>query len=548
MPWQTHAVSNQYDELRDYNVFATDAALREGLQHCGGAWAADRLGQYGKRIGSAHAFALAEAANRNRPEARVFDARGRRVDQVEFHPSWHELLSMYREAGFLSLAFADGPDGRWCAAAAGFYLHAQVEAGTMCPISMTQASIPLLQREPAIWDQVGTRLMAYRHDPHDLPIAQKQAVWVGMGMTEKQGGSDVRSNATRATPVGDAGRGAAYVLRGHKWFFSAPMCDAHLVVADCDDGHSCFFVPRWRPDGTRNAVHIQRLKDKVGNRSNASGEVEFDDAWGVLMGEAGHGIRTIIEMATYTRLSCVIASAAFVRQCLVQALAYARQRMAFGRRLAEQPLMRTVLADIALESEAAVALALRLAQAFEGTGGDADMAWKRILTPAAKFWVCKRAVEVAGEAMEVFGGNGYVEESSLARLYREAPVNSIWEGSGNVMCLDVLRAVRKDAAALEALLSDLARLGAGDSRIEGRIAGLRQAIGASADALESLGRAITQELVLVAQACLLRERAPNFVAEGFAATRLGRERAAVLGAIDPHAIDVLSLLERAYPA
>ncbi|SPJ17086.1 putative acyl-CoA dehydrogenase AidB [Burkholderiales bacterium] len=546
MSWQTHEIVNQFDELTDYNVFSTDAALAEGVQRAGAGWFATALTRYGARIGSAQSYRMADEANRYVPELKAFDRRGRRIDQVDYHPSWHALLASFREAGFVSLAFADERPGRWAAAAAGFYLHAQVEAGTMCPASMTQGCIPLLQKEPALWSLLRDRLYANGYDARDLPLAQKTSVWIGMGMTEKQGGSDVRSNTTTATPLAAAGRGAEYRLRGHKWFFSAPMCDAHLVVARSQAGFSCFYVPRWCPDGTRNSVQIQRLKSKLGNRSNASSEVEFLDAWGLLMGEEGHGIRTIIEMASYTRLSCVIASAAIVRQCLVQALAYARQRQAFGRRLAEQPLMRAVLADLAIESEAGTVLMLRLAQAFENAAAPEQRAWTRIMTPAAKFWVCKRALELSGEALEVFGGNGYVDDSPMARLYREAPVNSIWEGSGNVMCLDVMRALGREPDAARMLLDELGRLGGDEARIHAELQALRRDLDLPPDALEALGRSFVQRLVLVAQACLLRASAPAAVAEGFLATRLRGPWGQVVGAIDTRQLAVDALLQRSY--
>ena len=343
------------------------------------------------------------------------------------------------------------------------------------------------------------------------------------------------------------------LLRGHKWFFSAPQCDAHLVTARVQEGgpFACFYVPRWRPDGSRNAVRVQRLKDKLGNRSNASGEVEFEDAWGVLMGEEGRGIPTIIEMAGYTRLNCVAGSAAILRQATVQAIAYARQRHAFGKALAEQPLMRAVLADLALESEASLVLLMRLAEAFEreGDGDPAQRAWKRAMTPAAKFWVCKRAVELTGEAMEVFGGNGYVEDGVMARLFREAPVNSIWEGSGNVMCLDVLRALAREPEAARALLAELQPAAQGEPRIVAALQGLQALLAASADELEALGRVLAQRLVLVAQACLLRAHAPACVADAFIATRLGDGGAGrVAGAIDTRGMDVDAILARAFPA
>lgn len=550
--WSTHTVFNQVDEPTGINLLTADPALAEALRRAGADWALPTLTQYAARLGDAATWRLAEEANRHLPVLNSFDARGRRIDQVEFHPSWHALLEMYRGQGLVGLPFADARPGRWAAWAAGFYLHGQVEQGTLCPATMTTASIPVLQKEPALWAQLQAPLYSDDYDARDLPLAHKKSIWLGMGMTEKQGGSDVRANTTVATPLqsgsGAGGRGGEYLLRGHKWFFSAPMCDAHLVVARTGEGgpFACFFVPRWRPDGSKNAVNIQRLKDKVGNRSNSSSEVEFQDAWGVLMGEEGRGIPTIIEMATYTRLNCVLGSAAILRQALVQALAYARQRLVFGRHLAEQPLMRAVLADLALESEAAMALALRLAEAYEDETTPVQRAWKRILTPAAKFWVCKRGVECTGEAMEVLGGNGYVDTSVVARLYRESPVNSIWEGSGNVMCLDVLRAIAREPEAAQALFADLADAAAGEPRLRAPLQSLRGLLAQPPEQLEALARVFVQRLVLVAQAALLCRHAPAAVADAFIATRLGDADAGrVVGAIDTRAVAVDALLARA---
>ena len=549
---QTHEVFNQFGELADYDLLATDPALREALARADAGWAAPMLGDYAARMGDATTYAHAADANRHTPELQAFDSRGRRLDAVQFHPGWHALMAMYRQAGLISLPFDSDQPGRWSAWAAGFYLHGQVEQGTLCPATMTTAAIPLLQREPALWAQLQGKLLSQEYDERDLPVAQKRSMWVGMGMTEKQGGSDVRANTTRAVPVGAGGRGGEYLLTGHKWFFSAPMCDAHLVVAQTPSaGPACFYVPRWRPDGSKNALHIQRLKDKLGNRSNSSSEVEFDGAWGILMGEEGRGIPTIIEMATLTRLNCVIGSAAIIRQALVQAIAYTRQREAFGRVLIEQPLMQTVLADMALESEAALAIAMRLALAYEreasGQSTPVERAYKRILTPAAKFWVCKRAVELTGEAMEVFGGNGYVEEGVMARLFREAPVNSIWEGSGNVMCLDVLRALAREPEAAAALLADLAPAAQGEPRLATALVTLGRDLATPGALNEAGARAVAQRLVLLVQACLLQQQAPAFVADAFFATRFAEPHwGRVVGAMDTRGMDVAALLGRAF--
>ncbi|MDM4767949.1 acyl-CoA dehydrogenase family protein [Pelomonas sp. SE-A7] len=540
-PWPTHEVANQVDELSGYNLFASDPALQEGLQRSGADWAAAQFHGYGETLGSAETYALADAANRHAPELHSFDARGRRIDRVEFHPAWDQLLAMYRGQGLVGLAFEpEARPGRWAAFAAGFYLHGQAEAGTLCPATMTQAAIPVLARDPQLAALL-PQLRSPMHDPRDLPIAQKNSLWIGMGMTEKQGGSDVRANSTVATPLGGAG-GREYSLRGHKWFFSVPMSDAHLVTAQTEAGVSCFFVPRWRPDGSKNPVQVQRLKDKIGNRSNSSSEVEFLGAWGQLVGEEGRGIPTIIEMAGYTRLNCVIGSAALMRQALVQALHYSRRREAFGRRLAEQPLMRSVLADLALESEAALQLSLRLAQGFE----NGERAWQRILAPAAKLWVCKRAVEFCGEAIEVFGGNGYVDNGVMARLYREAPVNSIWEGSGNVMALDLLRAFAREPQELLALLDQWQS--EAEPLLQGEIEALRRQLTGDPTPLEAQARWLGQRLVLLAQAMLMRKHAPAFMADAFIATRFAsRDGGRIYGALDLRAFDVAAILERAFP-
>ena len=557
-PWP-QASDNQFDELCNYHLLDTDPALQAALARAGAdAWLPG-LGAYGRTLGLADSWRLAELANRHTPELHRYDARGRRIDQVEFHPAWHRVLELYRGQGLIDRPFAGAAPGRWSAWAAGFYLHGQLEPGSLCPATMTTASIPVLRREPALWAEVQAALTSARHDERDAPIAGKAAIWVGMGMTERQGGSDVRANTTTAWPVAAGGRGGAYRLRGHKWFFSVPMADAHLVLARqaasagdaaADMPLACFWVPRWRPDGTRNAVQLLRLKDKVGNRSNASGEVEFDDAHAVLVGAPGRGIATIMEMATITRLCCVLGSAALLRQATVQALAYARRRQAFGRPLAAHPAMQGVLADLALESEAAMLLGLQLAQAFEQAGDLAapvSLAWQRIMTPAAKFWVCKRAVAASAEAMEVLGGNGYVEPSVLARLYREAPVNSIWEGSGNLMCLDVLRALQRAPESWPQLRAALLALAQGDARIVAAVQLLDDGLRAGPAALQAQARLWVQQLVLAAQAGLMRAHAPPDAAEAFAASRLAPgARLAVIGAL-PAGSAAASILQRAFP-
>lgn len=548
--WKTHEVENQFPEISDYNLFRTDVVLNAYLTRIGAEWAIPELEHIGAQMGTAQAMQRGQTANVYTPVLKAFDSRGNRIDTVEFHPAWHWFMEFTKKAGLISRPFEDDRDGRWAFSAVNFMLQAQVEDGSLCPATMTQAAIPVLKKEPELWKELESKILSREYDDRDIPIARKKSIWIGMGMTEKQGGSDVRSNTTTATPAGKPGRGQVYLLRGHKWFFSAPMCDAHLVVARTSDSDAlgCFFVPRWKPDGSKNAVHIQRLKDKVGNKSNSSSEVEFQDAWGMLIGEEGRGIPTIIEMATYTRLCCVLGSAGIIRQATVQSIAYTRQRRAFGKQLYDQPLMRSVLTDFALESEAAAITAMRLAEAFEkGDGDPLSKAFKRVITPAAKYWVCKRAVTLTGEAMEVFGGNGYVEEGIMGRLFREAPVNSIWEGSGNVMCLDVLRAMHKEPDLVQELLKELGHLAAGNTQLLQAVQELIALFGRDPGELQGMGRLLTEKLILTLQACLLHEYSPSFISEAFIKTRLPAGPSADFGAFDPAGIDTGAILERAFP-
>ncbi|WP_321892267.1 isovaleryl-CoA dehydrogenase [Paraburkholderia tropica] len=559
----THEVTNQAPPLADYNLFSTDAALGEALARAGAQWHRDALARHGAKLGEAEVQALADLANRHAPELHTHSARGERIDAIEFHPAWHDLLALLRAEGLHALPFSEPRPGAMAARCAGYFLHAQLESGSLCPLTMTFASIPVLQREAALFETLRDKLYTREHDPRDVPLAHKRSMMIGMGMTEKQGGSDVRSNRTEARPAGaQSGRGARYLLTGHKWFFSAPQCDAHLVLARTTehDGLSCFFVPRFLPDGTKNAVNVQRLKEKLGNRSNASSEVEFFDAEGVMIGDEGRGVPTIIEMANFTRLDCVIGSAALMRAALVQAIHHARHRSAFGRPLAQQPLMQNVLADLALESEAATVLFMRLAHAFEQSAQAAQpgeesaealeaRAWRRIVTPAAKFWVCKRTLAFTGETMEVWGGNGYVEEGPMARFYREAPVNSIWEGSGNVMCLDVLRALEREADAAQALFLAWRREAADHPVLTAALDRLAALLNGAPGSREASARRIAQQIVLIAQAMLLRAGPPE-VADAFIATRLDEHAAdcdRVFGTL-PARFDHAALIERALPA
>ncbi|WP_034294457.1 isovaleryl-CoA dehydrogenase [Herbaspirillum sp. RV1423] len=551
---KTHEVANQVPELKDVNLYDADIALNQGVQREQAGWHAAVLSNYGAELGSGEVLQLAELANRHAPELQTHDRFGNRIDSIEFHPAWHSLLALLRRESLHALPWLpafEGTPGAHVARAAGYFLHAQVEAGSLCPTTMTFAAIPVLRNEDALFGLVRDKLFAREHDPRDLPLEQKRSMLIGMGMTEKQGGSDVRSNTTAARPLNGSGRGAAYTLTGHKWFFSAPMCDAHMVLARADNGLSCFFVPRWRPDGQKNGVLVQRLKDKLGNRSNSSSEVEFDDAYGVMVGEEGRGIPTIIEMANHTRLDCVIGSAGLMRYALIQAIHHARHRSAFGKHLAEQPLMRNVLADLALESEAATLLMLRLARAFEAPNDPLQRAWRRIVTPAAKFWICKRALEFTGECMEIWGGNGYVETAPMARMYREAPVNSIWEGSGNVMCLDVLRAMEREPDGCLLLLDELQQVADSHDALQAPLHALKQMLTSPPEQREMQARRLVQQLVLTVQGALMLQHTPLAMAEAFVLSRSDAANGRVYGTLPTESMDAAplqqSILDRAWP-
>jgi putative acyl-CoA dehydrogenase len=538
---------NQPPPYAGRNLYRDDVALVDAVVREGAAWAESALDEWGARIGSVEADALADAANRNPPQLRPIDPRGERIDAVEFHPAWHELMRIATAAGEHCAPWTDDRAGAQVARAAMYLMHAQVENGTQCPLTMTYASVPALRRAdcdvPDLESTWLARILARDYDTGDLPAHEKRALTVGMGMTERQGGSDVRANLTQAAPDGAGG----YCVRGNKWFFSAPQCDAHLILAQAAHGLTCFLLPRIRPDGTRNAIRLVRLKDKLGNRSNASSEVEFDGALAWRVGAQGRGIATILEMVQHTRLDCVIGSAGIVRACTARALHHARHRVAFGRALVEQPLMRAVLADLALESEAASALALRLARTFEASADNAERAFARVATPAAKYWICKRTPALAAEAIEVLGGNGYVEENTLARFYREAPLNSIWEGSGNVIALDVLRALSRERATVDALVAELAAARGSDRRFDTYADALVQDIAIAADD-PAASRALAQRIAVAISAALLIRHAPSFVADAFCATRLAPASfaGAALGAFQVR-VDSASIVARALP-
>ncbi|HEX8740526.1 MAG TPA: isovaleryl-CoA dehydrogenase [Casimicrobiaceae bacterium] len=546
---------NQPPPFEGRNLFRIDTALREAVAR-EAPFAEAAIDAWGGWLGSAEAYALADDANRNAPRLIAHDRRGERVDRVEFHPAWHELMRRAMAEGEHASPWSDPRAGAQVARAAKYYLHAQVENGTQCPLTMTFAAAPVLARH-GVGSLPATLLAKVRgsdYDPRELPFASKRSALVGMGMTERQGGSDVRSNTTKAEALADG----TWSITGHKWFFSAPQCDAHLVLVRTGAGLGCFLLPRFLPDGGHNAIRISRLKDKLGNRSNASSEVEFDRALGWPVGEPGRGIATILEMVGFTRLDCVIGSAGIMRAALTWAIHHARHRVAFGATLVDQPLMRAVLADLALESEAALALALRLARGVDdatgaATGDATDAAMRaasRVIAPAAKFWVCKRAIAVTAEAMETLGGNGYIEDTPLARFYREAPVNSIWEGSGNVVCLDVVRALAREPEAAEALLGELRALRGINRDYDAHVGRLASLLQRAPD--DPAGaRRLAQAIALAVSASELVRHAPGFVAGAFCASRLGEasHAGATFGTTSPlvAATDEERIVGRALP-
>jgi putative acyl-CoA dehydrogenase len=540
----THEVANQALPLQDYNTFESDRALVEALDREGGDWAAERAREVGAFSGSGRAIRLGAEANENPPRLRTHDRFGNRIDEVEFHPAWHELLDAEVGFGLHALPWREPRPGAHVARAA-MFVAAQAEAGVGCPISMTYSVIPALRRQPDLAAEWEPRFLSLRYDGERLrPAPDKAGALCGMGMTEKQGGSDVRANTTTATPVDGGGPGGEYRLVGHKWFMSAPMCDAFLVLAQADGGLSCFLMPRFTPDGERNPIQIQRLKDKLGNRSNASSEVEFRDTSAWMVGDEGRGVPTIIEMVNHTRLDCCLGAAAGMRIGVANAIHHARNRAAFGKPLVDQPLMRNVLADLAVESELATISAIRLARAYDESAGGSAQAqqFKRIANAVLKYWLCKRAPAHAGEALECFGGNGYVEESGMPRLYREAPLNSIWEGSGNVQCLDVLRAIVGGPEPLQAYFAEVAEAAGADPRLDAAAAELRDEL-ANTDQLEARARAVVERMALVLQGSLAVRFADPAVADAFCVSRLGGDWGRAFGTL-PAGTDFERIIER----
>jgi putative acyl-CoA dehydrogenase len=541
----THEVLNQPPPLEGYNLFDHDRVLVEALGREGGGWAQERVRRFGEQVGG-EPLRWGEQANKNIPLLRTHDRFGHRIDEVDFHPAWHQLMDLAVANELHALPWREPRPGAHVARAALFYLLSQVEAGVLCPIAMTYSVVPALRTQRDLAAEWEPRFTSNVYDSRMIPAAEKRGAICGMAMTEKQGGSDVRANTTLARPLGRVGPGAEYEVTGHKWFCSAPMSDAFLVLAQTERGLSCFLLPRWRPDGTRNRFHLQRLKDKLGNRSNASSEVEFAGAWARMVGEEGRGVPTIIEMVNHTRLDCVIGSSAWMRQAVAQALHHCAHRSAFGKKLVDQPLMQNVLADLAIESEAATTAMMRLARAYdEGVSDERQNLFKRLATAVVKYWVCKRCPVAVGEALECLGGNGYVEESMLPRLYREAPLSSIWEGSGNVMCLDVLRAMGRSPESVEAFFAEIDLARGADRRLDAFVDRLRADL-ADFDAVETRARVVVERMALALQGSLLARTADPAVADAFSASRLGGEHGLAFGTL-PRGVDFRRIIERARP-
>jgi putative acyl-CoA dehydrogenase len=548
VPWRTHTVRNQPPPLHGLDLFSSNTPLLEATAREGGAWILDRAAQLGRLVGG-EPMEWGRLANENKPQLKTHDRYGNRIDEVEFHPAWHRLmkLGVEHELHALPWRHPDQP-GAHVARTALYMTAMQAEAGYACPITMTFAVIPALRAQPELLAEWQPYITSTSYDGELKPVAEKGSAIAGMAMTEKQGGSDVKANTTVAKAVGSGGPGEEYLLTGHKWFCSAPMSDLFLVLAQAEQGGlSCFLMPRILPDGSRNEFHIQRLKDKLGNHSNASSEIELHGAWARMVGEPGRGVPTIIEMVGHTRLDCVIGGAAGMRTGVVNATHHATYRSAFGKRLIEQPLMGNVLADLCVEAEAATALAMRLARAYdEAEAGDASaQQFKRLATAVGKYWVCKRAPNHAFESLECLGGNGYVEESGMPRLYREAPLASIWEGSGNVMSLDVLRAIAREQGSIEVFLDEVSQAEGADPRLDSHISKLKDEL-SNFDQIEARARRVVEAMALALQGSLLVRNAPPAVADAFCGSRLSEQRCLEYGTLPPSS-DFEAIIERHRP-
>ncbi|PQA86094.1 acyl-CoA dehydrogenase family protein [Hyphococcus luteus] len=538
---ETHDVANQPPPFEDVNLFEADRALKENVEKRGAGSHAERLSAYGAALGSAEMVENARLANQNPPKLVSFDRYGHRLDEVEFHPAYHALMDLGLSAGYSSIAWTAKKGGH-VAHAAMAYLQAGGEPGVGCPMTMTYAAVPALQRQPEVAAEWIPRITAGAYDPRFIPAADKKAATMGMAMTEKQGGSDIRANTTVAEHVVDD----EYELTGHKWFCSAPMCDAFLTLARTEAGITCFLVPRWRPDGTRNAFHIMRLKDKLGDRANASSEIEYARAWAQRVGEEGRGVRTIIEMVQHTRLDCIAGSAGGMRASVAQALWHAAHRSAFQKKLIDQPAMAMVLADLALETEAAAALAMRIAYSFDRMNDEREAAFMRLATPIAKYWVCKRQPGVVYEALECHGGAGFVEEGPMPRLFRQSPLNAIWEGSGNVIALDILRALAREPDSLESVRAEITAAAGANAHLDRHLAALDGWTKPGA-LNEGTARAFAEDMALALSAAALKQTAPDYVFDGFCNARLDPEnRSYAYGAVTAK-IDATAIIERARP-
>jgi putative acyl-CoA dehydrogenase len=538
----SHEVLNQAHALENYNAYTRNLPLQEAVVQQGAGWAHDWLIARGAEVGSAEWIEHGRMANANPPQPRLFDRYGNRRDEVEFHPSWHACLDWLKRNGCAAGPWADPNPGAHVARAAAYVMFAEIEGGSLCPITMTYGAVPVLRHVPEIAREWLPKILSREYDERFIPVAQKRGVLIGMGLTEKQGGSDVRANTTRAEPNGDS----SWCLTGHKWFLSAPMCDAFLVTAQSPKGLSCFFVPRLTPDGRLNEIRIQRFKDKLGDRSNAGSEAEFWGSQGWLVGEEGRGIPTALEMGVYTRLDCAIGSTGIMRGALSQAMHHASLRSAFGKLLRDQPLMMNVLADMALETEAATALSMRLARAFDAQEDESESLLRRILTPVAKYWICKRCPALVAEAMEVHGGNGYVDEGPMPRLFRQSPLNSIWEGSGNVMCLDTLRAMARHPGSAAVLVEEITPALGKHRAFDSFAAKLKEGLSSQRD-IEARARELTQGIALAMQGALLLRHAPAAVSEAFCASRLTPNHWGTTFGTLPVATNFAGILERAWP-
>ena len=542
----THIVENQPPPLENYNLFTADPALVEAVQREGAGRAESQLSDFGRLCGSAERIEWGFQANANKPRLHTHDRYGHRVDLIEYHPAYHQLMSVAIENGIHALPWTQPGTGANVTRAALFYLQTQVEAGHLCPVTMTFACIPTLRKQPNLAQDWIASITGSQYDPRNIPHDRKNGLTIGMAMTEKQGGSDVRQNSTRAYPIDGGGPGEAYELLGHKFFVSAPMCDAFLVLAHAAQGISCFLVPRWRPDGSKNPLQINQLKDKMGNASNASSETDLRGAFGWLLGEEGRGIANILQMVALTRFDCLVGSAAGMRQAVSQVTHHCHYRKAFGAALEQQPLMQNVVADLALEAEAALALSMRLGRALDhAASDDAEAALVRLGTAVSKFWVCKRAPAHAYEAMECIGGSGLMETCIMPRLYREAPVNSIWEGSGNAQCLDVLRTMRKEPESVAVLLNEIEQAKGDNSVLDRYVDGLKRTLADQTEA-EYRARAICESLALALQASLLVRAGNSSISDAFCAARLGEGSGHTFGMLPP-GVDCNALIERARP-